>query len=155
MARPRVDFDTAFWAKVKKTADCWIWIGGVTSKKYGSLHNVIAHRYAYEQAKGKIPDGLTIDHLCKQKLCVNPDHLEAVTRWENVRRGNTITGNNERKQFCVNGHAFTEENTYRYHGHRMCKTCLAIRDREYKARHRGRIRIRQRASKAKLKAMKR
>lgn len=135
MGRLRRDFDTAFWSYVRKTSTCWIWTGGQSSKRYGSFRNILVHRYAYEYHKGKIPDGMTIDHVCKQRLCVNPCHLEVVTRWENVRRGNTITGNNERKLCCVNGHEFTEANIYRpKRGGRSCRTCQQKREREYKMR---------------------
>jgi hypothetical protein len=82
-----------FWAKVDKggPGGCWIWIGG-RANGYGKFRpepsrQVQAHRYAWELAHGEIADGLTIDHLCRIRCCVNPDHLEPVTITENIRRG--------------------------------------------------------------------
>ncbi len=80
-----------FIEHVNKTDTCWIWTGTLTAKGYGrisrSKHNRHrAHRWAYEYFKGPIPEGLTIDHLCSVKACVNPEHLEAVTNEENIAR---------------------------------------------------------------------
>lgn len=80
----------------------------------------LAHRVAYEQAKGPIPTGLQIDHLCRNRACVNPDHLEAVTQGENVRRAVPDR--------CINGHDLND-NPYRYHGKRMCRPCRRERQR--------------------------
>jgi len=82
--------ENRFWPKVKKTKRCWIWTGTRFPNGYGCFKinkkSVGAHRVAYELQKGPIPSGLTIDHLCCNKLCVNPNHLEAVTLGENRRR---------------------------------------------------------------------
>jgi hypothetical protein len=89
-----------------------------------------AHRAFYEHHVGTIPDGLTIDHLCKVRRCVNPDHLEPVTRGVNVLRGDTITAANVRKTHCPRGHAYDEENTYTSkRGMRHCKACQRNRAR--------------------------
>lgn len=84
----------AFWRKVTKTDGCWLWTGaraGRATLQYGntrwSRRVRYAHRVAYELLVGPVPDGLELDHLCRVPLCVNPAHLEAVTRSENVRRG--------------------------------------------------------------------
>ena len=118
-----------FWAKVKKTETCWIWTGA-QSLGYGQTsikHKVIwAHRFSYELHKGPIPDGLQIDHLCKNKLCVNPDHLEAVSQKENLRRGDGIAARNSKKTHCPQGHEFTPENTYHRKDKdgKFCRKCV-------------------------------
>ena len=87
-----------FWAKINKNAEggCWEWTKALHSRGYGQMitgskttkrHNVYAHRFAYETLVGPIPDGLVLDHLCRNPKCVNPAHLEPVTRQENIRRG--------------------------------------------------------------------
>lgn len=82
-----------FWAKVDRSDDCWVWTGTGTPKGYGQFaphgKHVYAHRFAYELLVGPIPEGMTIDHLCRNRGCVRPDHLEVVTRGENTRRGAT------------------------------------------------------------------
>lgn len=98
-----------FWAKVEKTETCWLWTAAIV-KGYGrffdeDLRPVGAHRWAYQTCVGPIPDGLTLDHLCRVRNCVNPDHLEPVTQRENMARIPL-------KTHCPHGHAFTAANTY-------------------------------------------
>lgn len=94
---------------------CWIWTAVADSKGYGVLgvegKNQKAHRLVHEMFKGPIPDGLHLDHLCRNRLCVNPDHLEPVTRRENILRGYGSAAQNARKDCCKNGHPFDEQNT--------------------------------------------
>jgi hypothetical protein len=77
---------------VDENTGCWNWQLGKTGRGYGSLNNVMAHRLYYRKHKGPIPEGLTIDHLCRNKVCVNPDHLEPVTLQENLRRRDVAMG---------------------------------------------------------------
>lgn len=117
---------------------CWLWLGYGTANGYGSLRidgkHVLAHRAAYELYKGPIPAGLDLDHLCRVRCCVNPDHLEPVTRSVNLRRGIEARG-------CKNGHAFSADGfamIRRADGRfeRRCKLCHRKRNRDAKRRHR-------------------
>lgn len=115
------------WAGTVKTETCWLWTGS-RRKAYGRLRVqgrvVSVHRFAYELLVGPIPDGLTIDHLCRQTLCIRPDHLEPVTAAENLRRENEAL----RREACVNGHEFTDENSgWTTDGNRRCRACARIR----------------------------
>lgn len=87
------------------------------------------HKVAYEYAYGPVPDGMVLDHICRTRACVNPDHLDVVTRGENVLRGYGPPAVNARKHSCVRGHAFSEENTYINGGKRNCRSCTAERAR--------------------------
>ena len=123
-----------FWAKVSKgqPGECWEWAGGKVPEGYGRLaltggRYVRAHRFAYEELVGPIPDGKVLDHLCRNPSCVNPDHLEPVTDYVNVvERGTGISAVNAQKTHCKNGHEFTPENTYirpSTNGNRACRAC--------------------------------
>ena len=112
--------------------DCIIWKGPLNAQGYGRHGGKLAHRIEYEKVKGPIPIGLELDHLCRNTSCVNPNHLEAVTRLENMRRRYaTMT-------HCVNGHEFTAENTYKKpEGYRQCRECNRIAVAAYSARKRA------------------
>lgn len=114
---------------------CWDWVGARISNGYGMFtyqaRRQMAHRVSYELFLGPIPEGLELDHLCRNRACINPSHLEPVTRQENVRRGEAFAGVNARKTHCIRGHEFTPENTHRRKdrpGTRECKTCAKNRD---------------------------
>lgn len=98
-----------FWAKVDKTHDgCWTWTGARQSSGYGQIgwdgKVYLAHRVSYALHIGPIPNGLCIDHLCRNRLCVRPEHLEAVTIRDNVARSDTPQGRVLRTGFCQRGH---------------------------------------------------
>lgn len=122
---------------------CWVWTGEITYQGYGKIYingkNRNAHRYFYEQVKGKIPEGLTIDHLCRNKACVNPEHLEAVTLLENIRRSLKYKKPRVKNPNCPKGHPFDENNLYFYRnkngrGKRLCRKCRAINQDNYRKR---------------------
>lgn len=121
-----------FWPKVDASGICWEWQGLLRPDGYGSLTvakcTKVAHRYAYELLVGPIPKGKTLDHLCRNRKCVNPDHLEVVTRGENVLRGYGPTAMNARKTHCPKGHEYTPENTYSPKGTawRQCRKCWKV-----------------------------
>ena len=121
-----------FWSKVDKTDSCWIWVGGRMSAGYGTFtsfgRNILPHRYSYKLFKGDIPEGKQIDHLCRNTICVNPNHLEAVTQKENLLRGVGICAQNSRKTHCIHGHEFTKENTRFITLGRQCKECCKNND---------------------------
>ena len=133
-----------FWEKVtfEPTSGCWLWTAACDTKGYGIFWPVTgigkylarAHRYAYELLTGPIPEGFDLDHLCRIRACVNPRHLEPVTRRVNVLRGVGPAAVNALKESCSNGHEFTEANTYHRTDRigRLCRRCDA--DRHARAR---------------------
>lgn len=137
-----MDYIGRFWLKVDKTGECWLWTRGLDGKGYGAAYittlngrrQVRAHRLAYELAVGPIPDGMVIDHaVCSNRRCVNPAHMEVVTRGENTARSNKRRDYADRKPrapktHCKRGHAFTPSNTYMWHGTRICRACRRSRN---------------------------
>lgn len=119
-------------SKIDVTETCWLWRAS-TVKGYGQFRVGTkirkAHVVVYELLVGPVPDGLELDHTCRQRHCVRPDHLDPVTRAENLRRSPIArSAINARKIECVRGHDLTDEtNVYRYAGRRYCKRCDRIR----------------------------
>lgn len=142
MAPRRTPIEDRLRAKLAREAgsDCVVWTGRVSFNGYGRIgaggrnaREVRVHRVAYELAHGPIPAGLQIDHLCRNRRCCNPDHLEVVTPRENTMRGNGPTAINSRKASCKRGHEFTPDNTFAAaDGSRECRACRRAHGREYK-----------------------
>lgn len=117
---------------------CVLWTGPDNGNGYGNTTYLgktrYAHRLAYENAKGPIPKGLHIDHLCRTRACINPDHLEAVSQRENNLRGNSVMARQARQTHCKNGHPLVPGNLVKSHlsrGERRCRECHCkwMRDR--------------------------
>lgn len=125
-----------FWAKVNKTDTCWLWTASLDTRGYGQFgirHGklVRAHRYAYESLAGPHDAGLELDHLCRVRRCVNPDHLEPVTHRTNVLRGVAPVAKRARQTHCRRGHPLTGSNLYiKPNGTRQCRRCHADRERQ-------------------------
>lgn len=111
-----------FWEKAELQGDCFIWVAGVSNVGYGKFQldrrTRLAHRVAYELIHGEIPHGLTVDHLCRNKRCVNVMHMELVTLRENIQR-KVFTP----RTHCSKGHEFTKDNTYTYYKTKNSKKC--------------------------------
>ena len=122
---------TRFWQKVRLLDNgCWEWTGAIDARGYARFRlrerNALAHRVAYEHCVGPVPKGLDLDHLCRNHPCVNPEHLEPVTRRENLRRGHR-----RRPTHCPQGHPYAGSNLYQYGNHRHCRACTIRRSREW------------------------
>jgi hypothetical protein len=119
-----------FFAKINVTDTCWLWTGGKCSDGYGSFHvhgdYWGAHRLAYSLFRGEIQDGLELDHLCRDRGCVNPDHLEPVTHKENVLRGEGPTARFAKMEQCPRGHELGQRGKQRH-----CYVCNSDYRRQY------------------------
>lgn len=123
---PKDTFEKHF----EKGDGCWEWRSRIDpGTGYGRTRQGWAHWISYERYVGPIPDGLQIDHLCRNRKCVNPEHLEAVTPRVNMLRGNAPSAIVVRTNRCKRGHELTEENVYRRPdtGTRQCRACIRLR----------------------------
>jgi hypothetical protein len=133
-----------FWSRVDFTESCWVFTGFRDKGGYGRFtigkKTHFAHRWAYEYLIGDIPSGLQIDHLCRNRGCVNVFHMEPVTSRENTRRGNAISVRMAAKTHCVRGHSLTDPGNLtpygKRHGWRLCMACPRIYVQEHRARAR-------------------
>jgi HNH endonuclease len=146
--RPQRNSTEQFWAKVDKDGPipafrpdlgpCWLWTAGIDEKGYGRFwingRRWRAHRWAYEQKHGPIPEGLEPDHLCRIRACVRDNHIEVVTHRENAMRGTSFSSLNAVKESCPQGHLYDAANTKLYEGRRYCRACHRVLSREYAQR---------------------
>lgn len=131
-ARPFSGDPQCFMGNVLITESCWEWQGRLDPRGYGRYAGRLAHRISYELLRGPIPSGLELDHLCRVRNCVNPDHLEPVTHRENTLRSTSPSAINATKSACPSGHPYDAENTYiSPGGDRHCRACN--RDRKRRA----------------------
>ena len=158
MPMPKTDALVRFERMVmpEPNTGCWLWMGSLCGQSnrfvgYGKMRDessvyVSAHRWSYLHFKGEIPSGFEVDHKCHQPLCVNPDHLEAVTKKENCRRRRkrdpkrlkAFNLKNPPKTHCKNGHELTPDNIMDTRGYRDCKACrMKVRAAYYEKRRAG------------------
>jgi hypothetical protein len=147
MPPARTPWQPRFWIKVVDTGTCWLWTGTRARNGYGRFRkdhggpSFAAHRLAYELLVGPIPEGHDLDHLCRVRRCVNPAHLEPVTRAVNLARGSTEHwGANRNKDRCDNGHEMTEANTYvrpDRPNRRECRKCRRAAGARHRTSHRA------------------
>ncbi len=147
-----------FLSKVRiASSGCIEWTGSLSPQGYGWFYwmskSVLAHRWIYEAAHGSIAPGLVIDHLCRNRCCVNIAHLECVSMGENTKRGilhDVQRAKAKQKTHCLRGHPLFGSNLKTSpEGHRMCKTCQRDKADKWRASHRDRVNYMQQLRRAK------
>jgi hypothetical protein len=139
---------------------CWVWLGHVGNDGYARVslkrsHYSSAHRLAYMLAKGPIPEGLNLDHLCRVRCCINPDHLEPVTDRVNILRGQGHAAVNAKKTHCPLGHSYDPGNTFLNHGGRQRECLICRREQSAAASRKYRARLKNAVVSAKLREARR
>jgi hypothetical protein len=143
MGRPRIPAVVRFAEKIALTdSGCLEWIAGLDKDGYGKFHrggtgpgsSTRAHRWSYEYHVGPIPDGLHLDHLCRNPPCVNPEHLEPVTCRENLMRGDTPAARQLLRTHCPKGHPYSGDNLAMRGNERRCRECGRIANRNWQRR---------------------
>ena len=134
--RPRTTIVDFFRKVDKQDSGCWLWLGAKTHNGYGRFAHGNktrrAHRWIYEQMVGHIPFGLTIDHLCNVRACVNPEHMRVTTIGENAMRGEmNLARINRSKTHCPYGHVFAGHNLFMEGTRRRCRACNNARKARY------------------------
>lgn len=164
--KPRLEFDINHpRIAPEPNCGCWLWRGALHRKGYGVVvrrggvgPDIFAHRAFYEAAKGPVPQGLVLDHLCRVITCVNPDHLEAVTQRENIMRGNGFAATFAKRTHCKCGHPFSGENLFyrraavkgKLYMVRGCRLCERAAGRRKYSRHKVEIQARRLARKVEM-----
>lgn len=159
MGNKKNTIEKALWDRITVTGFCWLYDGWLDKHGYGYTRfdgkTQRAHKLAYQELVGPVPEGKILDHLCRIRNCVNPDHLEPVTHKVNLMRGFTPARKNAEKTHCINGHEFSEANTYFDGIQRYCRACASDKQkrlnsperrayragkaREYRARNKARL----------------
>jgi hypothetical protein len=137
-----------FWAYVERSNSCWNWTASCDSKGYGqyaigtykpnSRRNARAHQVSYALTIGEVPENMVIDHLCRNRTCVNPAHMEVVTNKDNILRGVSPSSKHAIKTHCPYGHPYNDSNTRLNAGSRVCRTCHRQREALRKIAQRSR-----------------
>jgi hypothetical protein len=147
-----LSLEASFWLRVWPCGDCWEWRGAISDNGYGTFNipsctdmgGLLAHRLAYELAIGPIPMNTEIDHLCRNRWCIRPSHLEVVSRRDNVLRSWAPTARLHRLGKCKRGHLLSEGYQRKDTGAKMCRVCKRIRERKRYPQIKGILNARRR-----------
>lgn len=146
MSTAEIPIEQRLWMSVEKGISddaCWLWVGSKINNGYGVIRKprsakkkgtALVHRVSYEIAFGPIPDGLDIDHKCRVRNCVNPNHLRTCTRRQNTLWGIGPSAKNAQKTHCLRGHPLEGENILIRGNRRCCRECIRIRARKHAPR---------------------